>query len=320
MADSGQLHNTDVLSSQMRRMLRDDRVRRLATEFAAQWLHVYEFDQLDEKSERHFPEFAALRGAMYEESMRFFTDLFQHDGSRARRARRRPHVPQRGPGPALRHSRRRGPRLAARRWRAQIRPRRHSDSSRHAGQAVRRLAHQPDLARQLAQRSDARREAAAPAEGRAATGRNAARGSDRAPAHRTTQQRPGVCQVPRAHRSARVSRWKTSTPSAASGSRTPRAWPSTRKTQLQDGTEARRAGGPAGLSARRSPRRFRPPVLPQAARLRPGPRGATVGRATAGRNAGGAGSQRLSRVGRARSDRAQPPVPRDSRARWPTQE
>ena len=28
-----------------------------------------------------FPTFAGLRGDMYEESIRFFTDLFQHDGS-----------------------------------------------------------------------------------------------------------------------------------------------------------------------------------------------------------------------------------------------
>jgi hypothetical protein len=56
-------------------------VRRLATEFACQWLHIRDFDELDEKSERHFPTFAELRGAMYEESIRFFTDLFQQDGS-----------------------------------------------------------------------------------------------------------------------------------------------------------------------------------------------------------------------------------------------
>ena len=60
-------------------MLKDDKVRRLATEFACQWLHVYDFDTLDEKSERHFPTFAGLRGAMYEETIRFFTDLFQRD-------------------------------------------------------------------------------------------------------------------------------------------------------------------------------------------------------------------------------------------------
>ena len=37
---------------------RTPRVRRLATEFACQWLHIYDFDSLDEKSERHFPTFA----------------------------------------------------------------------------------------------------------------------------------------------------------------------------------------------------------------------------------------------------------------------
>ena len=65
----------------LRRMLRDPKARRLATEFACQWLHIADFDHLDEKSERHFPTFAGLRGAMYEESIRFFTDLFQNDGS-----------------------------------------------------------------------------------------------------------------------------------------------------------------------------------------------------------------------------------------------
>jgi hypothetical protein len=62
-------------------MLKDPRTRRLAIEFACQWLHIRDFDTLDEKSERHFPTFGALRGPMYEESIRFFTDLFQNDGS-----------------------------------------------------------------------------------------------------------------------------------------------------------------------------------------------------------------------------------------------
>lgn len=81
VAASGQLHQPDVLAKQTRRMLRDPRVRRLATEFACAWLHVYDFDQLGEKSDRHFPTFSGLRGAMYEETIRFFTDLFQNDGS-----------------------------------------------------------------------------------------------------------------------------------------------------------------------------------------------------------------------------------------------
>jgi hypothetical protein len=62
-------------------MLRDPRMRRLATEFACQWLHIYDFAALDEKSERHFPTFIALRAAMYEESIQFFADLFQRNGS-----------------------------------------------------------------------------------------------------------------------------------------------------------------------------------------------------------------------------------------------
>ena len=79
LAASGRLHDPDVLAAQARRMLEDAKIRRLATEFACQWLHVYEFDSLDEKSERYFPTFKSLRGAMYEETIRFFTDLFQRD-------------------------------------------------------------------------------------------------------------------------------------------------------------------------------------------------------------------------------------------------
>ncbi|MGE3316829.1 MAG: DUF1592 domain-containing protein, partial [Planctomycetaceae bacterium] len=80
-AAAGRLHDPDVLVAEARRMMSDARTRRLATEFACQWIHIYEFDQLDEKSERHFPTFAALRKDMYEESIRFFTELFQSDAS-----------------------------------------------------------------------------------------------------------------------------------------------------------------------------------------------------------------------------------------------
>ncbi len=80
-AASGRLHEPAVLVAQARRMLTDDRIRRLASEFACQWLQVYDFDTLDEKSESHYPEFATLRSDMYEESRRFFTDLFQRDSS-----------------------------------------------------------------------------------------------------------------------------------------------------------------------------------------------------------------------------------------------
>ena len=81
IAAAGRLHHPDVLRNQARRMAKDPRIRRMATEFACQWLHIYDFDSLDEKSPRHFPTFAALRGAMHEEAILFFTDLFQNDGS-----------------------------------------------------------------------------------------------------------------------------------------------------------------------------------------------------------------------------------------------
>lgn len=81
LATQGRLRSPEVLVWQARRMLADTRVRRLATEFACQWLHIYDFDQTEEKSEKYFPEFYNLRGDMYEESIRFFTYLFQADRS-----------------------------------------------------------------------------------------------------------------------------------------------------------------------------------------------------------------------------------------------
>ena len=80
-ADDGSLLRPEVLKAQARRMLRDPKVARLASEFAAAWLHLYAFDELSEKSERHFPTFNGLRADMYGETLRFFTDLFQDDGS-----------------------------------------------------------------------------------------------------------------------------------------------------------------------------------------------------------------------------------------------
>ena len=113
LAAAGRLHDPEVLAAQARRMLRDEKARGLATEFACQWLHIHDFDTLDEKSERHFPTFARLRGAMYEEAIRFFTDLFQNDGSVLELLDARSHVPERSAGEALRHPGRHGPRVAA---------------------------------------------------------------------------------------------------------------------------------------------------------------------------------------------------------------
>ena len=79
LAASGKLHEPAVLAAQMRRMVKDAKSERLAREFGCQWLHVRDVATLDEKSERHFPTFVSLRGAMQEEAERFFADLFQQD-------------------------------------------------------------------------------------------------------------------------------------------------------------------------------------------------------------------------------------------------
>lgn len=80
-AAAGDLGDPDKLVSQAMRMLEDERTRRLAIQFACQWLHVRGFDHFDEKNERLYPEFASLRGSMYEETVRFFADLMQNNGS-----------------------------------------------------------------------------------------------------------------------------------------------------------------------------------------------------------------------------------------------
>jgi Protein of unknown function (DUF1592)/Protein of unknown function (DUF1588)/Protein of unknown function (DUF1587)/Protein of unknown function (DUF1585)/Protein of unknown function (DUF1595)/Planctomycete cytochrome C len=78
---AGKLHNDEILIAQTRRMLQDSRVRRLATEFGCQWLHIRDLETLNEKSERHFPTFLGLRDAMQEEAVRFLMDMFQADRS-----------------------------------------------------------------------------------------------------------------------------------------------------------------------------------------------------------------------------------------------
>src|SRR5581483_3362264 len=80
LAAAGQLREPKVLAAQVQRMLKDDRLRALAIEFGTQWIHVRGFDELKEKNEKLFPTFnAKLRAAIYEESVRFFQDLFQAD-------------------------------------------------------------------------------------------------------------------------------------------------------------------------------------------------------------------------------------------------
>ena len=81
-AAAGDLHKPDVLAAQTRRMLQDDRVRNLATEFAGNWLDVRRFEEHNAVDRDRFPEFTnELREAMFEEPIRFFVDVIQRNGS-----------------------------------------------------------------------------------------------------------------------------------------------------------------------------------------------------------------------------------------------
>ncbi len=79
-AARGELRRLDVLAAEARRMLRDDKVRGLATEFAGNWLDFRRFEEHNSVDRRRFPTFNdALRQAMFEEPVRYFVDAVQHD-------------------------------------------------------------------------------------------------------------------------------------------------------------------------------------------------------------------------------------------------
>ena len=78
----GDLHQPAVLVAEAKRMLRDDRVRGLATEFAGNWLAFRRFEEHNSVDRERFASFTnELRQAMYEEPIRFFVDLAQRGGS-----------------------------------------------------------------------------------------------------------------------------------------------------------------------------------------------------------------------------------------------
>ena len=151
-AAAGDLHQPDVLVAQARRMLRDDRVRGLATEFGGNWLDFRRFEEHNGVDRERFPSFTdELRQAMFEEPIRFFVDVVQPGSLGARSALRRSHVRQPGPGPALRHARpeRRARRVGPRRRRAPLRPRRPAADGGLPDQERAGPAHQPGEARLL---------------------------------------------------------------------------------------------------------------------------------------------------------------------------
>ncbi|NQV22964.1 MAG: DUF1592 domain-containing protein [Rhodopirellula sp.] len=82
VANAGELSNREILLSQTKRLLSDDRVRGLATEFAGNWLDIRRFEEHNAVDRNRFPEFTdELRQAMFEEPIQFFVDLVQQDRS-----------------------------------------------------------------------------------------------------------------------------------------------------------------------------------------------------------------------------------------------
>jgi hypothetical protein len=79
-AAAGDLHRPEVLVAEARRMLRDDRIRGLATEFGGNWLDFRRFEEHNSVDRERFPTFNdALRRSMFEEPIRFFLDVIQRD-------------------------------------------------------------------------------------------------------------------------------------------------------------------------------------------------------------------------------------------------
>jgi hypothetical protein len=79
-AASGDLDKPEVLGAQARRMLKDDRVRGMAEEFAGNWLDFRRFQEHNSVDRGRFPSFDdELRRSMFEEPIRFFLDVVQND-------------------------------------------------------------------------------------------------------------------------------------------------------------------------------------------------------------------------------------------------
>ena len=78
----GDLRRPDVLAAQTRRMLKDDRVRGMATEFAGNWLAFRHFETNNTVDRERFPGFNNdLREAMFQEPIRFLEDVVHNDRS-----------------------------------------------------------------------------------------------------------------------------------------------------------------------------------------------------------------------------------------------
>jgi hypothetical protein len=81
-AAAGDLQKPNVLLAQTRRMLKDQRVSGLATEFTGNWLSFRQFETNNSVDRTRFPSFNNdLREAMFKEPVRFVEDTIRNDGS-----------------------------------------------------------------------------------------------------------------------------------------------------------------------------------------------------------------------------------------------
>jgi mono/diheme cytochrome c family protein len=81
-AAAGDLHKPKVIAAQAQRMLKDPRIRGLALEFGGNWLDFRHFEEINTVDLTKFPDFNnGLKEAMFEEPVRFLTDVFQNNRS-----------------------------------------------------------------------------------------------------------------------------------------------------------------------------------------------------------------------------------------------
>lgn len=81
-AKSGDLLRSDVLITQTRRMLKDEKARGLAVDFAGNWLDFRRFEEHNAVDRDRFPSFTNdLREAMFQEPVRFIEDVIRNGRS-----------------------------------------------------------------------------------------------------------------------------------------------------------------------------------------------------------------------------------------------
>jgi hypothetical protein len=81
-AAAGDLQKPHILTAQTRRMLKDPRIRGLATEFGGHWLDFRRFEEHNAVDRERFTSFDNdLRQAMFEEPVQFLLDVFREGRS-----------------------------------------------------------------------------------------------------------------------------------------------------------------------------------------------------------------------------------------------